>query len=371
MRKRYQVFLSSTRLDLEDERRLVTEALLRAQYIPLGMEQFTAANESSWTLIQKFIDECDYYVVVVAGMYGSTLNNGVSYTENEYDYAVTKDKPVLAFLHRNILDLPNRLIEPDFQKKQLLNQFREKIEKSRNRDEWMDKYELSSKVVSALDVAKKTHPATGWIRGDTVPDTFDRELVDILKPCRAKGISKVSVDGIADPPTMTSNLGTSKLIRIMSTSATRLLEIYRPSIVRAFQQGARIQVLVPEPKSQFVKDVNESESVHVPRTGIEEEIRDIESRLIDFREEARRTIEPQQALGTAEIGYFTTHLRSTLVLCDDRWGWLTITLPPLRAPETVSFELAGTGDNSLLDSCIKHFNRTWEIMVQRSSIKRL
>jgi hypothetical protein len=100
--KRYQVFISSTREDLEKERRIVTDALLREQYIPIGMEQFPASDKDSWALIQRFIDQCDYYIVIVAGKYGSTLPDGTSYTENEYNYAISKNIPVLAFLHKDV-----------------------------------------------------------------------------------------------------------------------------------------------------------------------------------------------------------------------------------------------------------------------------
>src|SRR5688572_8893511 len=55
--KRYQVFISSTRADLELERRTIADDLLRRRYIPIGTEQFGAAAEQAWTLIQRFIDE--------------------------------------------------------------------------------------------------------------------------------------------------------------------------------------------------------------------------------------------------------------------------------------------------------------------------
>jgi hypothetical protein len=64
--------------------------------LPVGMEMFSAANEEQWKIIQKQIDDCDYYVVIIAHRYGS-LDKTISYTEKEYDYAVLKDIPVLGF----------------------------------------------------------------------------------------------------------------------------------------------------------------------------------------------------------------------------------------------------------------------------------
>lgn len=87
MDKRYQVFVSSTFLDLQEERQEVMQALLELDCIPSGMELFPAANEDQWSLIKKVIDDCDYYIVVLAGRYGSVGPDGYSYTEMEYRYA--------------------------------------------------------------------------------------------------------------------------------------------------------------------------------------------------------------------------------------------------------------------------------------------
>src|SRR6516164_7657763 len=99
--KRYQVFVSSTFQDLQQERQEVIQALLELDCIPSGMELFPAANEDQWTLIKKVIDDCDYYIVIVAGRYGSVGPDGRGYTEMEYLYAVETGKPIIGFLYKN------------------------------------------------------------------------------------------------------------------------------------------------------------------------------------------------------------------------------------------------------------------------------
>src|SRR5687768_12828918 len=89
MERRYQVFVSSTYTDLIEERREVIQALLELDCLPAGMELFPAANEDQWTLIKEVIDRTDYYVVIVGGRYGSTTPEGISYTEQEYEYAAS------------------------------------------------------------------------------------------------------------------------------------------------------------------------------------------------------------------------------------------------------------------------------------------
>src|SRR5215471_10666556 len=105
--RRYQVFVSSTYADLQDERQEVMQALLELDCIPAGMELFPAANEDQWTLIKKVIDDCDYYIVIGAGRYGSIGPSGQSYTEMEYRYALEQGKPVIGFLHKDIGKLPS------------------------------------------------------------------------------------------------------------------------------------------------------------------------------------------------------------------------------------------------------------------------
>jgi hypothetical protein len=104
--KKYQIFVSSTYEDLRSERQEIMHALLELDCIPSGMELFPAANEDQWSLIKGVIDDCDYYVVVIGGRYGSLGPEGISYTEMEYRYAVSKGKPVIAFLHKEPNSLP-------------------------------------------------------------------------------------------------------------------------------------------------------------------------------------------------------------------------------------------------------------------------
>lgn len=114
--KREQVFISSTFKDLQEERRAVTQVLLQADAIPAGMELFPASDSQKFDLIKRVIDLCDYYVVIVGGRYGSVdVEDQLSYTEKEYDYAVERGIPVMAFLHSDpgSLTANQTELEPD------------------------------------------------------------------------------------------------------------------------------------------------------------------------------------------------------------------------------------------------------------------
>ena len=88
MKKKLQVFVSSTFTDLIDERQAAVEAILSAGHIPAGMELFKAGDESQKETIKKWIDESDVYVLILGGRYGTIEpTTGKSYTHWEYDYA--------------------------------------------------------------------------------------------------------------------------------------------------------------------------------------------------------------------------------------------------------------------------------------------
>jgi Domain of unknown function (DUF4062) len=110
MNVKYQIFVSSTYEDLKEERNEVIKACLNMGHIPVGMEMFNAADEEQWQVITRTIDQCDYYVVIIAHRYGSTVE-GISFTEKEYDYAVAQGVPILGFPIDDGASWPNDRID--------------------------------------------------------------------------------------------------------------------------------------------------------------------------------------------------------------------------------------------------------------------
>jgi Domain of unknown function (DUF4062) len=80
-KKRFQVFVSSTYKDLVDERSAIFDTLMKLDCIPAGMESFPAFDEEQLEYIKRIIDDSDYYVLIIAGRYGSLTEGGISFTE--------------------------------------------------------------------------------------------------------------------------------------------------------------------------------------------------------------------------------------------------------------------------------------------------
>lgn len=169
MDKRYQVFVSSTYEDLREERQEVMHALLELDCIPSGMELFPAASEDQWSLIKKVIAECDYYLIVSAGRYGSIGPVGQSYTEMEYRHAIDLGKPVIAFLHKDPTQIAVAKAEKTDEGKKRLEDFRTLLQ-SRMCKFWSSPAELGSVASRSLVRLIKTTPAIGWVRSDQALD---------------------------------------------------------------------------------------------------------------------------------------------------------------------------------------------------------
>ncbi|MBT9460571.1 MAG: DUF4062 domain-containing protein [Rugosibacter sp.] len=182
MDKRYQIFVSSTYADLKEERHRIIQALMEMDCIPAGMELFPAADEEQWLFIRKIIDDCDYYLLVIGGRYGSTTANGISYTEKEFDYAVSIGLKVVALIHGEPDNIPFGKSEQDPNLRARLESFKQKVMTGRLVKFWKATEELPGLVALSLSKTIKTYPAVGWVRGSGVPnETLLLELNELRK----------------------------------------------------------------------------------------------------------------------------------------------------------------------------------------------
>jgi hypothetical protein len=175
MRKRLQVFISSTFTDLIEERQAAVSAILKNGDIPAGMELFTASDKSQWEIIKRWIDESDVYILILGGRYGSIEpESRLSYTELEYNYAMETNKPLFSIViydhaleskvkaqGQSVMELENRTLYSEFKKKVTSNMvcFFE------------DTKDIKIAVMESLPRIASERPLTGWISGADAPDT--------------------------------------------------------------------------------------------------------------------------------------------------------------------------------------------------------
>jgi len=196
MDKRYQVFVSSTYADLKEERSKVMQTIMEMDCIPAGMELFPAFDEEQFEFIKRIIDDCDYYLLIIGGRYGSITNEGISYTELEYDYALSLGLKVVAFLHSepNKISVEKSDLDPAL--RQRLQIFRDKVSAGRLVKFWKHADELPGLVALSLSKTIKTYPAIGWVRANKVTEM--QSLKDSLQELIKSGAQELGILEIKD-----------------------------------------------------------------------------------------------------------------------------------------------------------------------------
>lgn len=167
LKKKYQVFVSSTFDDLKEERSQVYESILSMGHIPVGMEYFGSRSKTSVAVIKGFLDQCDFQLTIIGSRYGSLIQETqVSYTEMEYDYANDIRIPQLGFLQRSNGKYVNQ--DDSEINIQRLKTFRDKVVNSRQCAFWEKGSDLVSEIQRALPIEIAENDRPGWIRADNL-----------------------------------------------------------------------------------------------------------------------------------------------------------------------------------------------------------
>jgi uncharacterized protein DUF4062 len=133
------------------------------------MELFPAADDETWNFIKSQIDDSDYYVVIVAGRYGSLAPDGLSFTEKEYDYALSKSKPVIGFIHGDPGSIPANKTDAIEPSKSKLALFSQKIKKRPVR-QFLNPHTLALEVTISFVQLIRDRPAVGYVRTSEAVD---------------------------------------------------------------------------------------------------------------------------------------------------------------------------------------------------------
>lgn len=179
-RRKFSIFISSTYEDLKEERQALVGVALENNFIPVGMEQFHAAPTSQWTVITKMIDECDFYLLVIGGRYGSIdEETGISYTEKEYNYAKSRGLPVLILIKQSsaIAESEKDTGDDKYEKMQRLDHFRKRVKNDKNTVDFFTdlnslKYAASSTFSNAINYVDDN---AGWVRYRDIMNIINEE----------------------------------------------------------------------------------------------------------------------------------------------------------------------------------------------------
>lgn len=184
--KRYQVFITTSGKEMQPERMVVSQTLIGMGFFSWGLEQRTPLSTA---FARRQIDDCDYVLLLLGSQYGEQSVSGVSYLNLEYIYAVTKQKPIIVFMHESPDSREAYLKEENPVLKSKFNEFRNQLQKEVEQViTYRTLRDLELAVRSYLPQMLERYPVVGWVRPQSIQVLQDE--IDHLK----SKLAKVSVE---------------------------------------------------------------------------------------------------------------------------------------------------------------------------------
>lgn len=232
MKKKLQVFISSTYNDLIEERQAAVEAILNAGHIPAGMELFSAGNETQLETVKRWIDESDVYLLILGGRYGSVEpKTGKSYTQLEYEYALDKGMPLFSIiisdsaLDKKVKEDGQRVIERDNNNK--YKEFKDVVVGKICRF-FDDVKDIKISIHETLSDFEKRFEFTGWVSGKDIPD-FEKILVENSKLLKENAKLKNELEKIK-LKNKNEDMAQSEIVDLINILESQIVKIPAKSI---------------------------------------------------------------------------------------------------------------------------------------------
>lgn len=175
--KRYQVFISTSSAEMQPERIILSQTLVGMGFFSWGLEQRTPLNTA---FARRQIDDCDYVVILLGSQYGEQSVSGVGYMHLEYIYAVTKQKPIIVFMHEDPASRDPSLhdAKPELQEK--FKEFRQLLQQEADQVFcYRTLRDLEMAVRLNMPQMLERYPVSGWVRPQNTQALHDE--IDQLK----------------------------------------------------------------------------------------------------------------------------------------------------------------------------------------------
>ncbi|MEK5741978.1 DUF4062 domain-containing protein [Acinetobacter variabilis] len=175
--KRYQVFISTSGAEMQPERIILSQTLVGMGFFSWGLEQRTPLNTA---FARRQIDDCDYVMILLGSQYGEQSVSGVGYMHLEYIYAVTKQKPIIVFMHEDPASRDPSLhdAKPELQEK--FKEFRQLLQQEADQVFcYRTLRDLEMAVRLNMPQMLERYPVSGWVRPQNTQALHDE--IDQLK----------------------------------------------------------------------------------------------------------------------------------------------------------------------------------------------
>lgn len=170
--KRYQVFISTSGIEMQPARSLLMQTLVGMGFFSWGLEQRTPISTA---LSRRQIDDCDYLILLLGSQYGELSVSGMGYMHLDYLYAVSRQKPIIVFMHEQPeLHAANLAVAQKPELTEKFNQFRALLQK--NVDQIFTYRTLRDLELAArfnMPQMLERYPVLGWVRPQNTQKLFD------------------------------------------------------------------------------------------------------------------------------------------------------------------------------------------------------
>ncbi|MEO8433358.1 MAG: DUF4062 domain-containing protein [Pyrinomonadaceae bacterium] len=241
-KKKLQVFVSSTYTDLHEERQAAVEAILTAGHIPAGMELFAAGDQSQMSVIRRWIDESDVYLLILGGRYGSIEpESGKSYIELEYEYAVAQNKPFFAVvieedhLEKKVKSAGTKVIERDNPQK--LKDFKAQV-LGKLVKFWRDPRDIKLAILETMSEFSRRDDLTGWIPGSEAMNA-GAVAEEMARLAKENAELRQQVANMSPDPASYNGLTFDGMYKILLEEEANISE-FSPESIEVFNQVAEI-----------------------------------------------------------------------------------------------------------------------------------
>lgn len=394
MKKYYQVFISSASKEFKDIRpRLINEIIKQDRYFPVAME-FMAANSHTFEMLYNYMKSSDVCVLLLGDNNGSQIGSAtanitnpdmlkalhkymeitnlsdmgeITYTEFEYAVARHLKIEVLPFIKKSLVSRIEAGKAPS-EDVRFYNAVRAKSAYV----QWEEELPLSDVITAINHHVDTSTSVTGWIR-----ETDSA----IYQSTTNAGIVDVSLQGSFTDDKFQSWLDNATDVKLFYTTGLAMIYSKSTMLGEFIAKGGNVKLLCSKPNSDVLLDIQHvEEPFYGNRDAIHQEFQNVFTRCQNIMHNAHKLHKENgytNPVGSLMIGLASTLFRASILVCENREtginnGWLTITLPPAKSIETVSFEIFSNPDNcksnNLLNRATAHFDSVWSYAAERGEI---
>jgi hypothetical protein len=162
---KYHIFIGSTLDDLKNERKEIPRIIMELGHIPVTSEYLDNTDRNYDKMLEKIIEECDYFIAVVAHKY-APKGEKISPLETEYNIAYRKSVPVISLIIDEKARWKATKKEKDPTLVRRLADFKKRLDAGTICESWLNSPELCQKLQGTLIMQMNLEPRRGWVRAD-------------------------------------------------------------------------------------------------------------------------------------------------------------------------------------------------------------